>query len=90
MPEQIMNKPRLTPEEIQAREVADIAVHRVFKSLGVDPENPESLEELRADIRFGRKMRKIADHGVMAFIGVMATAMAAVIWAGIMSKMKGE
>lgn len=63
--------------------VAEDAVRRVFAILGVDIDQPESVEEFREDLRFGRKLRRIADHGVLAFFGVVAAAMAAAVWAGI-------
>jgi hypothetical protein len=54
---------------------ADSAVKKVFAILGVDIDRPESVEEFRADLRFGRKLRKIADQGTLAFIGVVAAAL---------------
>lgn len=62
---------------------------RVFSILGVDIDRPESIEEFRADLRFGRKLRRIADHGTLAFIGIVAAALAAAIWAGVVSKISG-
>jgi len=78
----------LSPETVSA-EAADRAVKKVFVILGVDVDRPESVEEFRADLRFGRKLRKIADHGTLAFIGVVAAALAAAVWAGIVSKING-
>jgi hypothetical protein len=52
-----------------AQEVADLAVKKVFAILGIDINNPASVEEFREDLRFGRRMRKLADHGSMALIG---------------------
>lgn len=68
---------------------ADLAVKKVFAILGVDIDRPESVEEFRADLRFGRKLRRIADHGTLAFIGIVAAALAAAIWAGVVSKISG-
>ncbi len=65
---------------------AEHAVKKVFAILGVDIDRPESVEEFREDLRFGRKLRKIADHSVLAFFGVVAVALAASVWAGIVSK----
>lgn len=70
-------------------DAAETAVKKVFAILGVNIDNPESVEEFRADLRFGKKMRKTADYGTMAFIGIVATGMAAALWAGIVSKING-
>lgn len=67
---------------------AENAVKKVFAILGVDIERPESVEEFREDLRFGRRLRKIADHGMLAFFGVAAAALAAAVWAGVVSNIK--
>ena len=78
----------LSPETVSA-EAADRAVKKVFAILGVDVDRPESVEEFREDLRFGRRLRKVADHGMLAFFGVAAAALAAAVWAGIVSKING-
>lgn len=70
-------------------DAAESAVKKVFAILGVDVDRPESVEEFREDLRFGRRMRKASDYGTIAFVGVVATAMAAALWAGIVSKING-
>lgn len=75
--------------EQASENAADSAVKKVFAILGVDIDRPESVEEFRADLRFGRKLRKIADQGTLAFIGVVAAALAAAVWAGIVSNISG-
>jgi hypothetical protein len=65
-------------------------VHEVFAILGVDVDKPESVEEFREDLRFGKKLRKAADHGMLALLGVMAAAFAGVVWAGIVSRLSGK
>lgn len=77
------------PTDVVSARAADRAVKKVFAILGVDVDRPESVEEFRADLRFGRKLRKIADHGTLAFIGVVAAALAAAVWAGILSNVSG-
>jgi hypothetical protein len=69
-----------------AEAAADAAVRKTFAILGVDVDKPESVEEFRADLRFGKKMRKLADHGALAFVAVVIGALAAALWAGILSK----
>ena len=75
--------------EGMSEDAAQLAVKKVFAILGVDIDRPESVEEFREDLRFGRKMRKVADHGMLAFFGVAAAALAAAVWAGIVSKISG-
>ena len=74
--------------ERMSEDAAEHAVKKVFAILGVDIERPESVEEFREDLRFGKRMRKVADHGALAFFGVVAAAFAAAVWAGIVSNIK--
>lgn len=67
----------------ECSEIADRAVKKTFAILGVDIDKPESVEEFRQDLRFGKRLRKIADHGTLAFFGAVAVAVAAAIWIGI-------
>lgn len=71
---------------LDAEAAADHAVLKVFAILGVDIDRPESVEEFREDLRFGKRMRKAADHGVLVLVGVIAIALAAATWAGIVEK----
>lgn len=73
----------------QAEETAERAVRKVFAILGVDIDRPESVEEFREDLRFGKRMRKVADYGFLALAGVLAAAVMAAVWAGIVSKING-
>lgn len=73
-----------------AGDAADHAVKKVFAILGVDIDKPESVEEFREDLRFGKKLRKAADHGTVAFIVLLTGAMGAALWAGILDKIKGH
>ena len=72
-----------------SEEAAGSAVKKVFAILGVDVDKPESVEEFREDLRFGRKMRKAADHSMLALFGVIVAALAAATWAGVLSSVKG-
>lgn len=69
-----------------AEKSAEIAVKRVFAILGVDVDKPESVEEFREDLRFGKRLRKGADHGFLAFVVILTSGIAAALWAGITSK----
>lgn len=70
-------------------DVADRAVRKTFAILGVDIDKPESVEEFRQDLRFGKRLRKIADHGTFAFFAAVAVAIVGAIWIGITSSIKG-
>ena len=89
------------PEEKQAcslppeycphvKEAADESVKKVFAILGVDVDVPKEVEEFRENLRFGASMRRAADKGMLTIIGVLATAMLAALWAGIVSKITGS
>lgn len=67
---------------------ADQAVKKVFAILGVDVDKPESVEEFRADLRFGKKMRKAADHGQLVFWGAVALGMTLALWDGLANAIK--
>lgn len=72
------------------QEAADRAVKKVFAILGVDIDKPESVEEFREDLRFGKKMRKATDQGMLALMGVIVVALAAATWTGVVSNIKGH
>jgi hypothetical protein len=67
----------------ECSDIADRAVKKTFAILGVDIDKPESVEEFRQDLRFGKRLRKIADHGTLAFFGAVAVAVVAALWIGI-------
>lgn len=69
-------------------DAAETAVKRVFAILGVNIDCPESVEEFREDLRFGKKMRRAAGHSTLAFVGVATVGMAYAAWAGIISSIK--
>ena len=73
-----------------AMQSAELAVKKVFAILGVDIDVPKEVEEFRENLRFGASMRRAADKGLIAFVGVIATALAAAIWTGIISKISGH
>ena len=67
----------------ECQKAAEIAVKKVFNILGVDVENPESVEEFRMDLRFGRRMRRASDRGMLAIVGAIATGLVIAFWTGI-------
>ena len=74
----------------ECAEIADRAVRKTFAILGVNIDNPESVEEFRQDLRFGKKLRRLADHGTMAFFAAVAIAVVGALWIGITQTIKGE
>lgn len=75
--------------EDELRDIADYTAKKFFAILGVDIDKPESVEDFREDLRFGKKLRRAADHGMLAFLGIVAAAVAAAIWSGIVSAVRG-
>lgn len=87
-----MNDQRRTPgprrdndhrrsDEIE--EAVDLSVKKVFAILGVDVDDPKSIEEFREDLRFGKRLRRAADRGFLALVSAIFVACAAATWAGI-------
>lgn len=72
-------------EQRISEESADKAVAKTFAILGVDINNPSDVEDFRKDLRFSGDMRRAMDKGRMVFVGAVALAFAAVLWAGIVS-----
>ena len=72
-----------------AEEAADASVKKVFAILGVDVDHPESVERFREDLRFGGKMRRAADHGLLAIVGLIVIGLGAAVWTGVITKIKG-
>lgn len=66
-----------------AEMAAERAVERVFAHLGVDVNNPESVASFQDDLRFGRRLRKSSEHGTLAFIALVASAIGYALFLGI-------
>ena len=64
--------------DLALREAIDRAVERstakVFAILGVDVNDPESVEHFREDLRFSGKVRRMSEKGVAALIAAALTA----------------
>jgi len=72
-----------------ANAAADKAVKKTFAILGVDVEDPKQVSEFQESLRFGDKLRKAADHGVIVLVGVLAVALATALWLGVKAKIAG-
>jgi len=66
-----------------AERAADAAVKRVFEILGVDVDNPFSVEEFRKSLRFNDQLRKVADRSLLTFGAILATGFAYALYEGI-------
>ncbi len=71
-----------------AQVVADAAVKKVFAILGVDIDEPKDVAEFQDDLRFGRKLRRNTDRGIVAVWVIVATGMASALWAGITGQIR--
>lgn len=73
----------------EVTQAANLAVKKVFAILGVDVDKPESVESFREDLRFGRKLRKLADHGMVGVVGILVLGLMTALWHGVTSILKG-
>lgn len=67
---------------------SDKAVRKVFAILGVDIDKPESVEAFREDLRFGRRLRKIADNSWMVFWGLVITLLTSCLGIGLIDTIR--
>lgn len=57
-----------------ADESAERAVKKVFAILGVNIDDPQSIEEFRQDLRFGARLRRISDRVNLVIIVTVVVA----------------
>lgn len=78
-------------EEAVMKEAIEQAVERAVKKtfaiLGVDINDPESVEEFRQDLRFGKRMRRMADHGQLALVAMFFMGLGWALYEGIKAKL---
>lgn len=63
-----------------AEKAVDMAVHRAFSHLGVNIDNPDSLQVFRDDLRFGGVFRNAVQKGFFAFLAAICGAIGVSIW----------
>lgn len=78
---------RCSEDDAIIQAAADHAVKKTFAILGVDIADPESVEEFRQDLRFGKRMRKMSDHGQLALAAMFFIGLGWAVFEGIKSKM---
>ena len=64
-------------------QAVDQAVAKTFATLGVDVNDPKSVEEFRADLRFGARLRRSSDHAWKVAVGMVVTGLGIALWQGI-------
>ena len=69
-----------------ANDAADRAVAKTFAILGVDITKPESVEDFREDLRFGKHMRKLTNRGLNTAIVILVGGVMTALWLGIKQK----
>jgi hypothetical protein len=74
----------------EVTDAANLAVKQVFYLLGVDVEDAASVEDFREDLRFGRRLRKLANNGMMGIVALLALGMVTALYSGIVSSLKGR
>jgi len=73
------------PDSEIIEQAVDLAIKKTFAILGVDIDKPESVEEFREDLRFGRRLRKMSDHGTFVLVAGLVTGLLFALWVGIKS-----
>lgn len=72
-----------------ADKAAKRAVKDTFAILGVNVDDPASVESFREDLRFGKRLRKFADRSTMALAVAVTMALVSALWIGIYTKFRG-
>jgi hypothetical protein len=86
---EVPDNPLCAIGERVSEESADRAVKKVFAILGVDIHKPESVEEFREDLRFGKRLRKLANHGTIVLVGLLFTGLAWAALEGFINRLRG-
>lgn len=69
---------------------ADKSVQKVFAILGVDIDKPESVSEFQDDLRFGRRLRKMAEHGSLVVTALLVTGLIWAAFEGMIARISGK
>lgn len=82
------DSPHLTHCEF-ADAAADAAVRKTFAILGVDVNDPKDVSKFQDSLRFGERLRNLADHGSIAFWCAIVLFIVGAIGVGISMQVKG-
>lgn len=66
-----------------AEEAAEVAVKKTFAILGVNVDDPQQVSNFQQDLRFGRKLREMADRGTLPALIVLLSLISAAFVAGM-------
>ena len=72
-----------------ANAAAEKAVEKTFAILGVNIKEPKEVSEFQDSLRFGKKLFRFADHGVMVMVGAVALLIVGALVLGIKAKIVG-
>ena len=72
-----------------SEKAADEAVRKVFAIMGVNVDDPESVENFRESLRFGKAMHQAASKGALAFVSALGAAILYLIFELITGKHVG-
>ena len=76
--------------ETVSERAADKSVQKVFAILGVDIDKPESVSEFQDDLRFGRRLRKMAEHGSLVVTALLVTGLIWAAFEGMIARISGK
>lgn len=68
---------------------ADAAVKKTFAILGVNVDDPKDVSRFQDSLRFGERLRNLADHGAIAMWCAIVLFLVGTIGLGITMKVKG-
>jgi hypothetical protein len=74
---------------VDADDLTKKSVREFFYHIGVNVDDPASLESFREDLRFSRRLRKAANHGSLAMVGAISVGVVVVLWSGLVDKVLG-
>lgn len=74
---------------LNADEIAERAVKKVFAILGVDITKPEMVEEFRIGLRFSQSLRRATDKGALAVFVLFCVGVAGLLWTGLLHSLGG-
>ncbi len=66
------------------------ALRDTFMLIDVDINDSDAVKEFRDDLRFGRQVRKLVGHGVLAVVSTAVVAVTLSAWTGIVSAIRGH
>ena len=66
-----------------ADDAAEKAVRKTFAILGVDIDSPKEVKAFQENLRFGERLRNIADKSIFGIVSAIVTLAVGAIWYSI-------